>query len=66
MEEVGTMRFYSYKEYPHDYSQLSLEELNALIEQEKEKLKNMKPGELLPELKNFEVVNCNNKLDTLR
>jgi hypothetical protein len=55
MEEVGTMRFYSYKEYPHDYSQLSLEELNALIEQEKEKLKNMKPGELLPELKNFEV-----------
>lgn len=49
------MRFYCYKEIPVDYSHLTLEEINSLIEKEKDKCEKISRIEDLPELKNYEV-----------
>lgn len=40
MEEVESMKFYCYKEFPVDYSNLSVDELDEKIKAEQERLKN--------------------------
>jgi hypothetical protein len=49
VEEVGSMKIFAYKEHPHDYSKLSLEEIELLIEKEKERCKGKKWEELYPD-----------------
>ena len=54
MEEVESMKFYCYKEFPVDYSNLSVDELDEKIKAEQERLKKIKKWEDLPEIKNYE------------
>ena len=51
MEKVKSMKFYCYKEFPVDYSNLSVEELDEKIKAEQERLKKIKNGKIFLKLK---------------
>ena len=43
------MKILMYKEFPHDYSKLTLQEIEDLIEKEKERCKGKKWEDLYPD-----------------
>lgn len=53
MKKKNEKRKCGYKEHPHDFSKLSLEEIDALIEKEREKGRKFKSPEDSPEVKEW-------------
>lgn len=53
LKKKNEKRKCGYKEHPHDFSKLSLEEIDALIEKEREKGRKFKSPEDSPEVKEW-------------